>query len=269
MSRQIVVSLGQMDVHLGNPQENLQQAAAFAAEAARRGSDLLLLPELWGSGYALERADGLASPLDAGLFAEMGALARQHALYVGGSLLERAETGVYNTFGLYAPDGRRVAAYRKIHRFGPMDEDRYLAAGNAPILAPLPWGRAGMAVCYDLRFPELFRAYSGAGAEMLFLVAEWPRVRLEHWRTLLRARAIENQCFVFAVNRSGESKGEVFAGHSMVLDPWGETVLEGGAASGLFTVAVSLDEVAAARRRLPALKDRQPQTIFRISVPDA
>ncbi|GAB4531325.1 MAG: carbon-nitrogen family hydrolase [Anaerolineales bacterium] len=260
MSVQILkISLAQMDVHLGAPDENLRQAARQAAEASRRGSHLLLLPELWGSGYALERASALAAPLDAGLFAEMSALARQHHLAIGGSLLEHTSAGVYNTFALYDADGKLLTAYRKIHRFGLMEEDRYLQAGSTPVIAQTPWGKAGLAICYDLRFPELFRTYALADVPLVLLAAEWPIQRLEHWRTLLRARAIENQCFVAAVNRVGKSKGETFGGHSVVLTPWGESLLEGGTAPALLTVDLDLAEVAAARKRLPALQDRRPQ----------
>ncbi len=140
-----------------------------------------------------------------------------------------------------------------------MEEDRYLEAGRAPVLAQTPWGVCGLAVCYDLRFPELFRVYAAAGAPLMLLVAEWPRRRIEHWRALLRARAIENQCFVAAVNRTGESRGEAFGGHSLALDPWGETLVEGGGAPALLTVDIPLEKAAAARERLPALRDRRPQ----------
>ncbi len=247
-----------METRLGAPEENLRRAEAWAAEAARRGSDLLLLPELWGSGYALEQAAALAAPLGGGLFAEMAALARRYRLALGGSLLEAAE-GVYNTFALYAADGSLLAAYRKIHLFGPMGEDRYLKAGLRPVLTETPWGKTGLAVCYDLRFPELFRLYTLEGAEIVLLCAEWPLSRIEHWRILLRARAIENQCFVAAVNRAGESQGARLGGHSAVLNPRGEALVEGGSAPLLLTVDVALEEVSLARQRFPALRDRRPE----------
>ncbi len=260
MSAQVLkISLAQMDVHLGEPEENLQQATAYAAEAAQQGSQLLLLPELWGSGYALERAAELSAPLGEGLFAQSALLARRYHLAIGGSLLERTPQGIYNTFALYDAEGTLLTAYRKIHRFGLMEEDRYLQAGEAPKIAKTPWGQAGLAVCYDLRFPELFRTYALEDVTLMLLVAEWPLARLTHWRTLLRARAIENQCFVAAVNRVGESKGETFGGHSVVLTPWGESLVEGDTTSTLLTAELDLREVASARQRLPALQDRRPQ----------
>lgn len=258
-SHPLRISLAQMDIHRGVPQENLQRAAALSAEAARRGSHLLLLPELWGSGYSLKRAAELAAPLGEGLFAEVSALARRHKMALGGSLLEADGESVYNTFALYGADGSLLAAYRKIHRFGPMGEDRYLEAGAHPVTAKTPWGLTGLAVCYDLRFPELFRGYALAGVSLVLIVAEWPVPRIAHWRTLLQARAIENQYFVAAVNRVGEESGQTFGGHSGVLTPWGEYLLEAGTAPALLTVDVPLDEVPRARQSFPTLADRRPE----------
>ncbi len=254
------ITLAQMDVHHGAPQENLQQAADLCTEAARRGSQLCLLPELWGSGYSLKRAAELASPLGEGLFAEMSALARRHRMALGGSLLEAVGGRVYNTFALYAADGSLLASYRKIHRFKPMKEDRYLEAGAQAVVAETPWGLTGLTVCYDLRFPELYRGYALAGASLVLVVAEWPVPRIAHWRTLLQARAIENQYFVAAVNRVGEEGGQTFGGHSGVLTPWGEYLLEAGTAPALLTVDVPLDEISRICETFPTLPDRRPET---------
>ena len=115
---------------------------------------------------------------------------------------------------LYSPEGRLAASYSKIHLFRLMDEDQYLAAGTAGVLHELPWGCAGLAICYDLRFPELFRRYALEGARLLILPAAWPHPRRMHWRTLLRSRAIENQCFVAACNRVGTTDDVSFFGFS-------------------------------------------------------
>ncbi len=203
---ELAISLAQMDVVVGKPERNLVEARRMAAEAAKRDSELLLLPELWGSGYDLERATFHATRLDEGLFAEMGRMAREHGMWVGGSLLgyeAEPEGRPRNVFALYAPDGTLAYHYAKLHLFRLMDEDQWLGAGTRATLAKLPWGTAGLSICYDLRFPELFRGYALAGVRLILLPAEWPHPRLEHWRTLLRARAIENQCFVAACNRVG------------------------------------------------------------------
>ena len=260
----IRISLGQFDIQLGAPQENLARVSTLAAQANQRESQFLLLPELWSTGYDLENWPMHAAPLEQGFFAEMAGLARAHRLWLGGSLLERRGSQAYNTFVLYDSLGELAACYRKIHRFRLMDEDQWLGAGDRPVLASLkltedaPTLKAGLAVCYDLRFPELFRSYALQGAELILLPAEWPAARLEHWQVLLRARAIENQCFIAAVNRVGVSKGEAFGGHSQVIDPWGRVLLQGGTEPELLTVDLDLGEAARVRRQIPILEDRQP-----------
>jgi predicted amidohydrolase len=122
----------------------------------------------------------------------------------------------------------------------------------------LPWGPTGVAICYDLRFPELFRRYAVEGAKMVIIPAEWPIERAEHWTTLLKARAIENQMYIVAVNNVGESGGTTFAGQSMIVDPWGKVVVAGGEEPGLFTAEVDFDRVNAIREKIPVFEDRRP-----------
>lgn len=260
---QLTLSLVQMDCRLGQPAENFAAARSLIGEAARRGSRLVLLPELWSTAYALDAADRLASPLargpqDGGWFGEFAGLAREHGIFLAGSLLERQGDRFFNCLALYGPDGALVAAYRKVHLFRLMDEEKYLQAGTETVIAALPWGQTGLAICYDLRFPELFRRYALHGARLLLIPAEWPHPRREHWRTLLRARAIENQCFVAACNRVGATGANTFFGASAVLDPWGETLIEGGEAEMVLTVTVDLAAVDAVRQRIPVFADRRP-----------
>ena len=252
---ELTISLAQMDVALGQPEANFARARELAAEAKRRGSDVLVLPELWATGYDLENAAQHASSTDEGLFARTADLAREQGLYIVGSLLEARGSRCYNTAHIFSPSGELVGLYRKIHLFAPMEEDRYLSAGDDAPLFDLPWGRSALAICYDLRFPELFRRYTLAGARIVFMPAEWPRPRLAHWRTLLAARAIENQVFVIACNRVG---GE-FCGHSAIYDPWGEAVAEAGQAEILLTAGIDLDLVEEVRQRFPVLADRRPE----------
>jgi predicted amidohydrolase len=140
-----------------------------------------------------------------------------------------------------------------------MGEDRWLRAGDRLCLAQTPWGAAGLAICYDLRVPELFRAYALQGAVLILLVAQWPAARQDHWRTLIRARAIENQLFVAAVNRTGTSKDEAFGGGSLVVDPWGAVVAEAGDQETLLSAEIDLERVAQVRRQMPVLQDRRPE----------
>lgn len=264
----LTLTLVQMDCLLGKPQDNFARAEIFVAEAARRGSDLVLLPELWSTAYDLENAALHAAPLadsadGDGWFARLAALAQRHAVWLGGSILEARAGRHYNCFALYSPAGTLAAAYRKLHLFRLMQEEQYLAPGPEPVCAGLPWGKAGLAICYDLRFPELFRGYALSGARIILLPAEWPHPRRAHWRTLLRARAIENQCFVAACNRVGASKGSTFFGASAVIDPWGETLVEGGETEALLTVSLDLAQVDGARSRIPVFDDRRPDAYAR------
>ncbi len=249
------VALAQLEIAVGQPDENLKRARQLVAQAQEQGAQLVLLPELWSTGYDLARASQLAAPMDTGVFAEMSSLASKFDLYLCGSALEVDEGHYFNTQVLYAPDGRRLVHYRKIHLFRLMNEPDFLAPGTALANAKLPWGKAGFAICYDLRFPEMFRSYALGGAQLLLLSAEWPHPRLEHWRTLLRARAIENQTFVAACNSVGHGNGNVFCGHSMIIDPWGEVLVEAGESSVVVSAEIDLSHVDEIRARYPFLAD--------------
>lgn len=140
-----------------------------------------------------------------------------------------------------------------------MDEHQYLSSGDRLALVETAWGQVGLSICYDLRFPELFRAYALSGARIVVVPAEWPHPRLAHWQTLLRARAIENQMFIIACNRVGRTGSNTFCGHSAIIDPWGETRIEGGESEDLLVATIDLDQVDAVRRQIPIFADRQPQ----------
>ncbi|MCK6578435.1 MAG: carbon-nitrogen family hydrolase [Anaerolineae bacterium] len=253
----LMISLGQMNIALGDPRKNMATAEEYIAEAALRKSHLLLLPELWSTGYALERARELANPLNVGIFAQIATLATQNKLSIVGSLLEKRGLEVANSGTFFAPNGKLLGVYRKMHLFRLMEEDRFLQAGSAPLLMDLPWGGTGMAICYDLRFPELFRRYAVQGAKLIVIPAEWPIERIDHWRTLLIARAIENQCYIAATNAVGQIGDKVFGGHSMIVDPWGKVVVEFGETPGVVTAEIDLDYVDVVRNRIPVFEDRR------------
>jgi predicted amidohydrolase len=229
-----------------------------AAQAQDAGADLLLLPELWFHGYDLERAGTWATPLGAGGFAEMAALARRHGLYVAGSELERHDGGVSNTAVLYDPQGSLLGTYRKIHLFRLMDEPRYLVPGDRAVLCPTPWGPVGLSICYDLRFPELFRTMALAGAVLFLVPAQWPVRRIHAWSLLARARAVENELFVATCNRVGTDGDVTFPGRSAVIDPWGNVLVQGDDEEALLVAQAELKEIRKARRYLTVYEDRSP-----------
>ena len=254
------ISLGQIDVKLGRPAENLAAAAVMAAQAAARRSDLLVLPELWSTGYDLENAGRHATAVDEGIFDQVRQLARDHRLHIAGSCLSKlGENQFGNTLVWFTPTGELLATYSKLHLFRLMQEEQYLTAGDTPCVVDTPLGRTGLAICYDLRFPELFRRYALDGAHLFILPSEWPHPRLAHWRTLLRARAVENQAFVIACNRVGTSKETDFFGHSCIIDPWGEIVIEGGESVQLLTADIEPGIVNDIRAKIPIFEDRRPE----------
>ncbi|MCA0354337.1 MAG: carbon-nitrogen family hydrolase [Chloroflexi bacterium] len=254
---QLTVALAQIDLVLGDREANLATIRQIAARAEMAGADLLVLPELWGTGYLLEQAHKLSDALGKGLFEEVAVLAARHHLAIVGSLLERDGEQVYNTATLYDAQGKRLHSYRKTHLIGLMQEDRYLGAGQQAEVFETAWGTSACAICYDLRFPELFRRYALAGAGVIIIPAEWPTARIEHWRTLLRARAIENQAVVIACNRVGSDRANQFGGHSVVIDPWGNILVEGDDQASLLTASIDLDSIAKARDFLPVFRDRR------------
>lgn len=257
---EITIALAQMEIATGRPDRNESTARTLAAQASDQGAGLLMLPELWLTGYDLAVANEYAAPLDEGPFALMADLAQTHQMYVTGTALEANPQGLpFNTAALYGPQGNRIGVYHKTHLFPPMGEVEYMAPGQALPTFDLPWGRTALAICYDLRFPELWRRFTEAGAHLILIPAEWPVRRVNHWQLLLRARAVENQLFVVGCNRAGSDVDGEFGGQSAAIDPWGRVLVEGGPAPGLFLATLDLEEVTRSRHRLPFLADRRPE----------
>lgn len=217
----------------------------------------MVFPELWSTGYDLKRVGEHATPTDQGVFAEVAELAREHSIHIIGSMLAFKGKGYSNTAVIFSPQGQLLAEYSKVHLFKPMQEVKYLVPGQEAPVFDLVWGRSALAICYDLRFPELFRKYALAGARIVFLSAEWPYPRVMHWQTLLRARAIENQFFMVACNRVGESGDWSFFGHSAIYGPAGELIVGAGEEEMLLTAVIDLDAVDEVRQLITVFEDRQ------------
>ena len=251
----LTISLGQMRITRGAPDANLERMRDWTAEASKRGSGLVLFPELWHSGYDLEHRERYAAPLGEGVFARISGLAREHRIAIGGSVLEERDGRVYNSFPLFDAEGRCLAVYSKTHLFSLMNEVKWLTPGDRFVAADAPWGLTGLSICYDLRYPEVFRHYAFGGARIVLLVAEWPVRRIGHWKTLLLSRAIENQMFVAACNCLGEFDEERFGGCSAIIDPWGRYVVEADDEETLLTAEIDLDLVEKTRRQFPFFED--------------
>lgn len=252
-------SLIQLGVDDDEPVAARRERAAGLVRA-QSGSDLVVLPELWPVGaFAYTSFDAEAEPLDGPTAEAMSRAARDAQVWLhAGSIVERAADGpMYNTSLVFSPTGALVRTYRKIHRFGfDQGEAVLMGAGDRPVTARLPETVVGLATCYDLRFPELFRALTDAGAQTFVIPAGWPERRREHWSLLARARAVENQAYVLACGTAGTHAGVRQAGHSVVVDPWGEVLAEAGHDEEVLTADLDTGRVAKIREEFPALKDR-------------
>jgi predicted amidohydrolase len=226
--------------------------------------DLVVLPELWQIGaFAVDRVIETSEVIGDALCQRLAAIAAaQGAWLFAGSFPERVEGPegpvFYNTQVVFGPDGALRCSYRKVHLFGfNGGETTVMSSGADTVVAPGPLGPTGLATCYDLRFPELFRALVDAGAQAFVVPAGWPQRRQSHWQVLARARAIENQAFVLACNLAGTHAGVPMAGLSMVIDPQGEVLGQAGVDAEVLSVAVDPARVSAWRSAFPALEDRR------------
>ena len=245
---------------------NIARAQALVRRAADAGARLVVLPEKWPYIHGRRTAEG-AEPLDGPSVAAASAWARDlDVAIVAGSIIERTEAGrLHNTSLLLAPGGAVVGVYRKIHMFDvnvngrAYRESAATSPGSEIVAADVLGRRVGMSVCYDLRFPELYRRLALDGAEILVVPAAFTDVTgRAHWETLLRARAIENQAFVIAAGQAGRhADGTVSHGHSMVVDPWGTVLTEIFDGEGVVVATLDFAALADVRRRLPALAHRR------------
>jgi predicted amidohydrolase len=222
-------------------------------------SDLLLLPELWTCGYFSfhrykEDSEAPEGPTVSAL--RQKAVEQKCYLFMG-SIVEREGEDLFNTSLLFNLRGEVIVRYRKIHLFGYQSEEKkLLKRGQEIVVAETPWGKAGLSTCYDLRFPEFFRKMVDEGAHFFLVASAWPRSRLEAWVLFNRSRAHENLAYLFSCNCVGVDQGHPYAGHSMVVDPMGRVVADGGEKESLLSVEVDMNLVDAVRKEFSALEDR-------------
>lgn len=223
--------------------------------------DMAVLPELWISGaFDMPVAREVAGPLDVPVIDRIRAMAADASTWIhAGSYAERLPDGrTYNTAVLIGPDGEIVATYRKRHLFGFATGERTLMSeGDAFVVVDTPLGRTGLATCYDLRFPEMFRSLVEAGAQTFLLCSGWPTPRIEHWRVLARARAIENLAWLIACNGVGSHADVTLGGNSIVVDPKGEVVAQAGDTETVTFADVEPRAADEWREAFPALGDRR------------
>jgi predicted amidohydrolase len=256
------VAAWQVEVDHAAPFAERVERVADLVAAERGRSDLVVLPELWASGgFLFDRWEDEAQPLDGPYVAALSSAARASGAWLhGGSFVERAEDGrLFNTSVLLDETGEVRATYRKLHLFGFRDgESALLSAGDEVVTCVTPFGTLGLTTCFDLRFPELYRELVDRGVTMAVVPAAWPERRIAHWQVLARARAIEDQLVVVAVNTVGQQGRVQLGGASSVIDAWGEALAEASPdRSEVLRVEVDLAAVLRIREEFPVLAARR------------
>ena len=232
---------------------------AVEAVKGARGADLIILPELWNIGFmSFDRYLAEAEDRNGPTLGKLKDLAKELKAYLHtGSFVEKDGNKYYNSSYLLSPKGEIMVYYRKLHLFGHnSEESKILSPGDSVVVVKTPLGTFGLATCYDLRFPELFRRMIEKGAEVFLICSAWPYPRLEHWILLNRVRALENQCFLVSANSVGVNMSAQFVGHSMVVDPWGVVLAGGGDDEVVLRAEINLKDLKKARECFPALADR-------------
>lgn len=254
------VSLIQFDVKDGQPQLNKNKVLELMQQALSDQPDVIILPELWNTGYALEQLEEIADENGEDSISWLSQFACEHQIaLVAGSVATKRQGKFYNTAYTFAADGKLINTYDKVHLFGLMAEDEFLTAGLKESHFHIGSVSASQVICYDIRFPEWIRKLMSQGAELLFVSAQWPASRIEQWKILLQARAVENQAFVIAVNRVGHGLKDYFNGHSLVVGPLGNILLETDDSEGVFSTEIDVGQVKAARGQIPVFTDRRPE----------
>lgn len=247
----------QFDVKIRDVQGNLSRALE-ALDALAPDTDLAVLPEMFTTGFDYDCINREAEPLEGPVVEALSQAARKKDLWlVGGSIPERDGDCIYNTAVLLDSDGEVEGFYRKAHLFPLMGEDAHLCPGGALPVFKTPFGTLGIQICYDLRFPEVTRAMALEGATLIIQPSQFPYPRLDHWKILTRARALENQVYFASVNRCGKDESGHYFGHSVLVDPWGNPVVEGGEEEVTLVGEADFDLVDRVRNKIPCFKSRR------------
>jgi omega-amidase len=245
----------QLDIAWEDKPANFAKVRSLLASAAVQGCSLIVLPEMFSTGFSMNVAgicEGESRPAESFLAELAGEL---DAAVLGGVVTRAADGRGRNEAVLIAPGGGELARYTKVHPFSYAGEADHYVPGDGPVVVEVAGAKLSPFICYDLRFPEVFRGATAGGAEVLAVIANWPEARQEHWRTLLRARAIEDQAYVIGVNRTGADPNVAYAGGSVVVDPRGLVVAEAPSEECTIAAELDLEALREYRREFPALDD--------------
>lgn len=246
----------QFNVKQGDQEANLDYVRKALERVAAEGAQLAVLPEMWSSGFAYRQLNELATKT-AAIVKELLELSARLKLVIVGSMPEPNGDKVFNAIHVI-DNGKLSGVYRKMHLFTLLGEDRAFSGGDNWLLAETTIGKIGVMVCYDIRFPELSRRLALEGASVICVPAQWPKPRDEQWRTLLRARAIENQLFIVACNASGLIGKLDFFGMSMIIDPTGVVIADAGDEEHEIVADMDMNVMKKYREQIPCFNDRKP-----------
>ena len=251
----------QMNMQFCRPEENFRHAEELIAQAMAQTPDVLVLPETWNTGFfPKENLPQLCDQDGAQVKETFGKLAKKYSVnIVAGSVSNYRDGKVYNTAMVFDREGTCIASYDKTHLFTPMGEDDYYTPGDHLCRFTLDGISCGLIICYDVRFPELIRSLTVPGLDMLFVVSQWPNIRIPHLRNLTTARAIENQMFVICCNSCGTAGQTVYGGNSAIIDPWGQTIALAGEQEQLIIGDCDLQILQNIRSTIPVFRDRRPE----------
>jgi predicted amidohydrolase len=250
----VKVAAVQHDISWEDRDATLAHVAPMVAKAAADGARLVVLPEMFAVGFSMT-PEQTAEPEGGPTSAWLADQARTHDLWIGGSVPERSGGRPRNVFVLAGPDGT-VHRYAKVHPFTYSGEHEHYDAGDELVTVTVDGLRVSLFVCYDLRFADEFW-YRATETDLYLVVASWPQSRAHHWRSLLLARAIENQAYVLGCNRVGDGDGTHYAGGSCIVDPMGQVLSSEGDHEAILVAEVDPATVAATRERFPFLRDRR------------
>jgi omega-amidase len=252
----------QLDIAWENKSENFQRVRALLHQKKISGGSLVVLPEMFATGFSMD-ADAIAEQDDEPTVGFLRKLAREKKVFLLAGLVRSAARGRnFNEAVCMDPAGHPVARYSKLHLFSPGGESRHYAPGARVTLFQWNELKAAVFICYDLRFPEIFRMAVQRGAGLLVVIANWPAKRHAHWTALLRARAIENQAYILGVNRCGKDPQHEYLGGSIIFNPWGETVAEAGPDETILSARLDLNAMNRLRLDFPVLRDARTRFVL-------
>lgn len=248
----------QMDINK-NPKINIEKAIELSQSDSLSQVDLLIFPEMFTTGYQLDKIDTLAHQKDDPIFELFSGLAKRNNINILlGSIAYKTDKGVSNTSFVFNRNGDIISEYSKLHLFKLMKEEQYLVPGDSYHFFDLDGITCSSIICYDLRFPELTRKlFSERQPELLLVPMEWPAPRTNAFKTLLQARAIENQCYVVSSNRIGEENGSVFEGYSLAADPFGNILQELPFREGILDIKLDFSVTENVRSHMTCFEDRR------------